>query len=283
MTERTPRRRTTPAESAEQSPTRWDLPAVGESLNSQPRSLTDRLAGPGQTFQLAEEVTLTLFPERQMLRFSSPLAELVLAPVTSLQPQDDRLRVESRDVHHQAVALFDPKGGLIFTLQPNEAVVASEPVIVATPVEQPVPVVETTSSADIAATPVIAAPAEKEPAEAPAATAADERWERLVFTGRIGRIPELKTTAKGRKLVRIPLAVHQGEATSWHTIVFFDELAERAAATLAKGELISVVGYKHVREVPTKRGVKQQELIFAAALHGARKGTQPQPTAEPEP
>ena len=266
MTERTPRRRSMPVQPAEPAPTRWDLPAVEKSLNTAPRALTDRLAGPGQTFQLAEEVTLTLFPERQMLRFRSPLAELVLAPVTSLVPQADRLRVESRDVQHQAVALFDPKGGLIFTLQPNEVVVAAEPVIVEVPAEQPVPVVEPIPSADIEAV-----PAEKEPTAAPATTAEDERGERLVFTGRIGRIPELKTTTKGRKLVRIPLAVHQGEATSWHTIVFFDDLAERAATTLAKGELISVVGYKHVREVQTKRGTKQQELIFAAALQGHKK------------
>jgi Single-strand binding protein family len=277
MNERTPRQRPTPAQSAEQSPTPWDLPAVSASLNTEARPLTDRLAGPGQTFQLAEDIALTLFPERQMLRFSSPLAELVLAPVTSLLPQDENVRVESRDVHHQAVARFDPQGGVIFTLQPNEAVIAAESVIVEeAPVEQSVPLIETTPSADNEAAPAMSAPAEKEPTAAPsgstpAATAEDERGERLVFTGRIGRVPELKTTAKGRKLVRIPLAVHEGEATSWHTIVFFDELAERAATTLAKGELISVVGYKHVREVPTKRGIKQQELIFAAALHGSKK------------
>ena len=271
MNERTPRRRSTTAAPAEPAPTRWDLPAVSESLNTAPRSLTDRLAGPGETFQLAEEVTLTLFPERQMLRFRSPLAELVLAPVTSLQPQADRLRVESRDIHHQAVALFDPQGGLIFTLQPNEAVVAAEPLIVAAPVEQPAPVVETTPAADREAASMMDVAVEKELTGSPSDTVEDERGERLVFTGRIGRVPELKTTAKGRKLVRIPLAVHEGEATSWHTIVFFDDLAERAATTLAKGELISVVGYKHVREIETKRGTKKQELIFAAALQGQKK------------
>jgi len=270
MTERKPRT-PTPAEPAETSSSTWNLSGVGESLRTQPQSLTDRLVGSGQAFQLAEDIALTLFPERQMVRFSSPLAELVLAPVTRLAPQADRLRVESSDVHHQAVALFDRKGGVIFTLQPNEAVVAAEPVIVEAPAEQPASLPETTPSAAIEAAPVLAAPTEKEPSVSPAATAEDERGERLVFTGRIGRVPELKTTAKGRKLVRIPLAVHQGEATSWHTIVFFDDLAERAATTLAKGELISVVGYKHVREVQTKRGTKQQELIFAAALQGHKK------------
>ena len=269
MTERKPRT-PTPAKMAETTSSTWNLPQVGESLKTEPRSLTDRLAGPGQTFHLADDVALTLFPERQLVRFSSPLAELTLAPVTSVEPQADRLRVESSDVRHKATALFDPKGGLIFTLQPNQAASDVEPAIVETSIEEsenpPVPIPSPETEAPAAE----ATPDAGEGAKT-TTTTEDERGERLVFTGRIGRVPELKTTAKGRRLVRIPLAVHEGEETSWHTIVFFDDLAERAVTTLAKGELVSVVGYKHVREIQTKRGTKQQELIFAAALQGQKK------------
>lgn len=255
---------------AEATSSTWNLAGVGESLKSQPQSLTDRLAGPGQAFHLADGVTLTVFPERQLLRFTSPLAELTIAPVTNIEPQADRLRVESSDVHHKATVLFDPKGGLIFTLQPNEARSTTKPTVVEASME---PAADEAEPAPAPAGLAAETTADTSDATAsPPASTEDERGERLVFTGRVGRVPELKTTAKGRRLVRIPLAVHEGEETRWHTIVFFDDLAERAVATLAKGELVSVVGYRHVREIETKRGTKQQELIFAAALQGARIG-----------
>ena len=259
-----------PAKPAETTSSTWNLPAVGESLRTQPRPLTDRLAGSGQAFHLAVDVALTLFPERRLLRFSSPLAELTLAPVTNVEPQADRLRVESSDAQHKATALFDPKGGLIFTLQPNDATSGLEPAIVEASIEQPENSPVPTPSPETEAPAAEATPDAGEAAKT-TTTTEDERGERLVFTGRVGRVPELKTTAKGHRLVRIPLAVHEGEETSWHTIVFFDDLAERAVTTLAKGELVSVVGYKHVREIQTKRGTKEQELIFAAALQGAKK------------
>jgi single-stranded DNA-binding protein len=65
----------------------------------------------------------------------------------------------------------------------------------------------------------------------------------------------------------MPLAVHEGETTSWHTILFFDDAAQRAIDTLKKGNLVTVIGYKHVRDVQKRDGSSAQvEEIYAAAV-----------------
>lgn len=54
--------------------------------------------------------------------------------------------------------------------------------------------------------------------------------------------------------MKFPLGVHGGEKTLWHDVLFFDEKAERVAAELSKGQLVTVVGYKHEREAEVKKG-----------------------------
>jgi single-stranded DNA-binding protein len=91
-----------------------------------------------------------------------------------------------------------------------------------------------------------------------------EKANRVMLTGRLGRNVYLRTTATGRVIGRVPLAVHRGEETDWHVILFFDEKAQKAAEQLAKGQLVNVVGYKHYREIKGKDGnTKQVEEIYA--------------------
>lgn len=94
---------------------------------------------------------------------------------------------------------------------------------------------------------------------------------RVVLTGRIGRDPQLHTTSKGKQITKLPLAIHEGETTAWHTILFFDEKAKVAAETLHKGDLATIIGYRHQREVVTKTGIKKQvEEIHGVATQPAK-------------
>lgn len=105
----------------------------------------------------------------------------------------------------------------------------------------------------------------------PAATSdqEEERRPRLALTGRIGHTPILRTTQKGTDVLRLSLAVHQGEQTDWHTILFFGERAkELAQAEFAqKGRLVTVVGYPHQRDVRMRTGgIRQVEEVYGVVL-----------------
>jgi hypothetical protein len=98
-----------------------------------------------------------------------------------------------------------------------------------------------------------------------------EQANRVVLTGRLGRAVSLRTTARGKTIGRVPLAVHLGEKTEWHTVLFFDDAANRAAAELSKGQMLTVIGYRHSREVTDRDGgTRQVEEIYAASVQLAK-------------
>jgi len=68
-------------------------------------------------------------------------------------------------------------------------------------------------------------------------------------------------------VAKVPLAVHNGEQTTWHRLIFFDELAQQVATTFAKWTVVTVVGYRHQREIPLRNGAtKRIEEIYAAGI-----------------
>jgi single stranded DNA-binding protein len=62
------------------------------------------------------------------------------------------------------------------------------------------------------------------------------------FTGAIGRDPELKTSASGKKFCSVPVAVGSGDATTWIRVAMFGELAVEFAGQAKKGETVAVEG-----------------------------------------
>lgn len=101
----------------------------------------------------------------------------------------------------------------------------------------------------------------------PASSAEREQRQRPVLTGRIGRAPELRELPTGKHVARFPLAVHDGEATAWHTVVAFNTLAERTAERYLKGQTVTVIGYPHERTVTNRYGkTKRVTELFAAAI-----------------
>ena len=72
-----------------------------------------------------------------------------------------------------------------------------------------------------------------------------ENPNRVQITGRVGRDPDVKTTPKGKQVMKFPLAVHSEDgSTSWTDVLLFDEKIEPASRFVRKGALLSVVGYR---------------------------------------
>lgn len=71
---------------------------------------------------------------------------------------------------------------------------------------------------------------------------------RVILIGRLGSDPEVRTLENGVQVARFGLATEKGykvdgewhEKTTWHNIVAWRKLAERAVETLHKGDLVYV-------------------------------------------
>jgi len=96
-----------------------------------------------------------------------------------------------------------------------------------------------------------------------------EQAPRVVLTGRVGGELRMRTRPRGHNSARMLLGVHHGdsEKADWHTVLFFDERADKAMETIRRGQLLTVIGFKHFRDVPRKDGgVRRVEEIYATAV-----------------
>lgn len=91
---------------------------------------------------------------------------------------------------------------------------------------------------------------------------------KVQLIGCLGRDPEVKITAKGKKWARLLLATHEnyrndkGEhisETQWHTLIAWGKLAELAEKCLRKGKQIAVEGKLVNRSFVDKHGITRKE------------------------
>lgn len=87
---------------------------------------------------------------------------------------------------------------------------------------------------------------------------------KVELDGFIGIEPEVKTLTNGNKLMRFSLATKEnyknkkGEwvtNTTWHTIVVWSKLAEKAETELKKGSRVNVEGKIANRQYTDKQGI----------------------------
>jgi single-strand DNA-binding protein len=87
---------------------------------------------------------------------------------------------------------------------------------------------------------------------------------RVQLIGNLGQDPEIKTLESGKKVVHFTLATNDGyknndgqkvEETTWHNIVAWNGLAERAAKYLKKGREVAIDGRLVYRSYEDKKGV----------------------------
>jgi single-strand DNA-binding protein len=97
---------------------------------------------------------------------------------------------------------------------------------------------------------------------------------KVELNGFIGMEPEVKTLSNGSKLVRFSLATNEdyknkeGEwvkNTTWHNIVMWNKVAEKAEETLKKGSRIAITGRIVNRQYTDKDGNKRNAFEIMAS------------------
>ncbi|MGD0710427.1 MAG: single-stranded DNA-binding protein [Bacteroidales bacterium] len=96
---------------------------------------------------------------------------------------------------------------------------------------------------------------------------------KVELDGFIGMEPEVKTLSNGSKLVRFSLATNEdyknkaGEwvkNTTWHNVIMWNKIAEKAEETLKKGTRVSVTGKLVNRQYTDKEGNKRNTFEIQA-------------------
>jgi single-strand DNA-binding protein len=87
---------------------------------------------------------------------------------------------------------------------------------------------------------------------------------KVILVGNLGQDPETRAMPSGKAVTNIRIATseswrdkntgEQKEQTEWHTVVFFDRLAEIAAEYLRKGSQVYVEGKLRTRKWQDKSG-----------------------------
>lgn len=99
---------------------------------------------------------------------------------------------------------------------------------------------------------------------------------KVELDGFIGIDPQVKTLTSGGKLVRFSLATNDdykgknGEwvkNTTWHNIVMWNKIAEKAEAELKKGIRLSVEGKLVNRQYEDKQGNKKYTSKIVASTY----------------
>lgn len=81
---------------------------------------------------------------------------------------------------------------------------------------------------------------------------------KLLLSGHAGAEPTIITTSKGTKIARLRLAVSEKQfneatqeieiKTTWHNVVFWDDLADLAEQHITKGTRLTLGGYVRHRD-----------------------------------
>ena len=87
---------------------------------------------------------------------------------------------------------------------------------------------------------------------------------KVILIGNLGQDPETKSLPSGSAVTNIRVATTEGwkdkqtgekkEVTEWHTVVFFDRLAEIAGQYLKKGSQVYIEGTLRTRKWQDKNG-----------------------------
>ena len=229
----------------------WDIKSITETLKISGEPVRDFMRGDGVVLSYpSNDARLELYPEKFAMRYRVGHLRLDMTDVIGLAATKNGLQIRAGEAD----------GPTVFTLRPDGSVTVAvkkaAPPRTQMATEQPSASAEASSQA--VATTDTAKSAEKEP---------EAEKDRVTLTGRVGREPSSRTTPNGRLVVRVPLAVHEGEQTNWHQLVFFDDLGKKVAESVHKGALVNVIGYRHIREVNAKDGGKREvEEIYGATL-----------------
>lgn len=90
---------------------------------------------------------------------------------------------------------------------------------------------------------------------------------KVFLIGRLGADPETRQTGMGKSVTNIRLATSEAwkdkqtgepqERTEWHSVVFFDRVAEVASQYLRKGSMAYVEGRLQTEKYTDKQGIER--------------------------
>ncbi len=257
----------------------WPIGRVGETLRATPQPVEDAALGEGHLLQLGPERTtaLELYSQAGVVRL---WAEDTYLELTHQTPPHLRRRGVIFTAHASPDNPAAERRRLIVTDQ-GEVLLSLTPTLASAALQREKTALSPanrTYHQSQAETPVsddstAPQPLSDKPSERPqTAQQEKERRPRLTLTGRVGKAPAMRTTRNGVLIARFPLAVHSEEGeTTWHQIVAFNEKAETAQDTLAKGQVVEVIGYLHEREQTTREGKKRRiQEVYAAVIKTPR-------------
>ena len=97
---------------------------------------------------------------------------------------------------------------------------------------------------------------------------------KVILVGNLGQDPETRAMPSGKAVTNVRIATtdswrdkqsgEQKEQTEWHTVVFFDRLAEIAAEYLRKGSQVYVEGRLRTRKWQDKSGTDRYTTEIVA-------------------
>jgi single-strand DNA-binding protein len=196
----------------------------------------------------------------------------------TLYPKDEALEYRQQTPEHTIYLRASKRGELAFSFTPTPPTVARQESSPPPPQDfplEPAPVIaeallpEPAHAAGAVQQPEATTPTTDPPAVASDATAGKEAKERRVITGRVGRTLTVRQIKTGL-MAKFPVAEHHPDgSTTWHTVVAFGKNAEALKDSLTKGQLITIGGYPHEREITGKAGQPRRvtEIYLASLKH----------------
>jgi len=116
---------------------------------------------------------------------------------------------------------------------------------------------------------------------------------KVILVGNLGQDPETRATGGGKAVTNLRLATseswkdkatgEQKEQTEWHTVVFFDRLAEIAAQYLRKGSQVYIEGKLRTRKWQDKSGADRYSTEIVAnemQMLGSKGGGSSEPAPQ---
>lgn len=226
----------------DQSQHQWPIENINRYFGGTATESSDIAFGDGLHIFLGSDIPkrLELFPNAGVARFTSQDAQLTLYRSFPVLDQDGVI-FESAAEGSKLTVTAAGEVTLSVAPAPTEPALQTAHVAPQSPSEAP-----------IRRSPQFPTPEEKQ---------------RVTLAGRVGAQPSFRTSPKGQFIGQFPLAVHEGEATTWHTVVAFGDRAKTLQETLQKGQPVEVVGYLHTKERKTRDGgSKLVEEIYATVV-----------------
>jgi single-strand DNA-binding protein len=114
---------------------------------------------------------------------------------------------------------------------------------------------------------------------------------KVTLHGFTGKLPEIKTLESGKKIAKFSLATQSyrkdkdgNKVTDWHSLVFWEKLAELCEKYVKKGSELIVEGEISYRDYTDKDGVKKYftEIICNSLEFCGKKETESVPDKQGE-